>query len=56
MNDGLVDYINKQEATKYIMEQGVKFENEVFTPCSLPLRKESGYLFLKLNTMHLLEK
>jgi hypothetical protein len=28
MNDGLVDYINKQEATKYIMEQGVKFENE----------------------------
>ena len=22
----MVDYINKQEATKYIMEQGVKFE------------------------------
>jgi hypothetical protein len=51
MNDGLVDYINKQESTKYIMEQGVKFENEaydVFTPCSLPLRKESGYLFFKI--------
>ena len=35
MNDGQVDYINKQEptihslATKYIMEQGVKFENEL---------------------------